>query len=424
MLPNKLNMTLAIFLISLLFIGFFAGMETAFVSANRLTVELKKKQGKHSGLILARLFENPFQVLASCIVGYNMFLVIYGVHIENILTPFWKLSRLQVVDQNGLLKLLASVLLATLCIMIVEFTFRALFRAKNDGMLSLFAGLLDFFHRIFRPVAQALVSVSGWILKYIFNLQIEEHNRPFNRIDLEHYFMQTREMDEETQDLNQELFENALSLPGVKVRSCLVPRREVVAIEKQAPVSEVVELMIESQLSKIVVYEGNIDTILGYVHQLDMFKKPASISDVLLPIPTVPETMSVSDLISKFSRERKSIAWVVDEFGGTAGIVTMEDLLEEIFGEIHDEFDTEVFTEQKVSDYEYVFSGRMEMDAITEKYDIPFPDSSPETLSGYIIGNHDTFPKKGEHIIIGDYQFEILEATHNRVELVKLKVLK
>jgi CBS domain containing-hemolysin-like protein len=417
-------MILAIFLISLLFVGFFAGMETAFVSANRLTVELKKKQGKRSGIILARLLDNPFHVLASCIVGYNLFLVVYGVHIENVLTPFWKLSGLQVVDQNGLLKLLASVLLATLCIMIVEFAFRALFRAKNDGTLSLFAGVLDFFHTVFRPIAQALVSVSGWILKYIFNLQIEEHNRPFNRIDLEHYFMQTREMDEESQDLNQELFENALSLPGVKVRSCLVPRREVVAVDKHTPISQVITLMVESQLSKIVVYEGNIDTIVGYVHQLDMFKKPSSVADVLLPIPTVPETMSVSDLISKFSREHKSIAWVVDEFGGTAGIVTMEDLLEEIFGEIHDEFDTEVFTEQQVSDGEFIFSGRVELDGISEKYNISFPEGSPETLSGYIIGNHDIFPKKGEHIIIGDYQFEILEATHNRVELVKLKVLK
>ncbi|RYE14063.1 MAG: CBS domain-containing protein, partial [Sphingobacteriaceae bacterium] len=258
---------------------------------------------------------------------------------------------------------------------------------------------------------------------YIFNVNINEQKHAFSRGDLEHYFHQSIDSDEEAQELNTEMFENALSLPSVRVRSCLVPRKEIVAMDMSASVAAVTQKMIDTRLSRIVMYEGGIDNITGYVHQLDLFKQPTDIRNVLLPIPAVPETMSATGLITKFSRERKSIAWVVDEFGGTSGIVTMEDLLEEIFGEIKDEYDTEELVDNQLAEREYMFSGRIELDYINEKYDLDFPSAESETLSGYIINEHGGLPEVNEKIIIDSYQFDIISRSDTRIELVKLRVL-
>ena len=246
-------------------------------------------------------------------------------------------------------------------------------------------------------------------------------------MDLEHYMQQNKmHSEEESSDINKELFENALSLGDVRLRECLVPRKEIVSISQHSSMQEVRALFIETRLSKLVVHGENIDNITGYIHQLDLLKRPAAITDILLPIPTVPESMSATDLMSKFSRERKSIAWVIDEFGGTAGIVTMEDLLEEIFGEIMDEYDDpEEFTDKKLSDTEFILSGRMELDLIQEKYHIDFPeDETAETLSGFIIQHNEGIPKQKEQIIIGNYEFDILNMSDTRIETVKLKILR
>jgi CBS domain containing-hemolysin-like protein len=231
--------------------------------------------------------------------------------------------------------------------------------------------------------------------------------------------------EEETSELNKELFENALSLREVKLRECLIPRREIEAIKNSSSIDEVKQKFIQTQLSKLVVFDENIDSILGYVHQLDMFKKPSTIQEILLPIPTVPESMSATDLMNKFTKERKSIAWVIDEFGGTAGIVTMEDLLEEIFGDIKDEYDTEEFVEKQLATNEFIFSGRLELDYIIEKYKLFFLETEEtETLSGYIIQNNEQIPKEKDRIIIGNYQYDILNVSDTRIETVKIKVLK
>ncbi|HPH84198.1 MAG TPA: transporter associated domain-containing protein, partial [Ferruginibacter sp.] len=243
----------------------------------------------------------------------------------------------------------------------------------------------------------------------------------------EHFIQQSKHHDEEeTSELNKELFENALSLSEVKLRECLIPRKEIEGIESHTGVEAVKNKFVETQLSKLVVYENNIDNILGYVHHLDMFKNPTNLKEVLHPIPTVPETMSATDLMNKFSKERKSIAWVIDEFGGTAGIVTMEDLLEEIFGEIEDEYDVkESFIDKQIAGNEYIFSGRLELDFISEKYQLFFSgDEGAETLSGYIIQNNEAIPKQKERIIIGNYEFDILNVSDTRIETVKVKVLK
>ena len=226
--------------------------------------------------------------------------------------------------------------------------------------------------------------------------------------------------------MNNELFENVLSFSDVKVRECLIPRKEIEAIDISASPDVVKSRFIETKLSKLVVYQGNIDNIQGYIHQLDMFKNPESISSILLPIPTIPESMSANALISKFSKERKSIAWVVDEFGGTAGIVTMEDLLEEIFGDIKDEYDSpEDFVDKQLSANEYIFSGRLELDYIADKYELSFRNNDEtDTLSGYIISQHEEIPKQKDRIIIDDYEFDILNVSETRIETVKMKVLK
>jgi CBS domain containing-hemolysin-like protein len=224
--------------------------------------------------------------------------------------------------------------------------------------------------------------------------------------------------------MNTELFENALSLPKIKVRECLVPRKEIEAIELNITVEDARKKFISTRLSKLIVYAGNIDHILGYIHQLDLFKQPDHIKEILLPIPAIPESMSATDLINKFTRERKSIAWVVDEFGGTAGIVTMEDLLEEIFGEIRDEYDVEEFEEKMISEDEYILSGRLELDYLVEKYKLEFPENDSETLSGFIISQHETIPRLKERIIIGNYEFEVLNVSDTRIEMVRLKILR
>jgi putative hemolysin len=417
-------MTLSLLIITLLLTGFFAGIEIAFISANKLGIELKKKQGKKSGLILSRFLENPSRFIGTTLIGFNLCLVIYGLTISGMVMYFWKYTGLSQFDSKGSLKLLVDILAAWIIISSVIFLFKAIFRAKNDSMLALFARIMDFFYALFNPITTLFLGFSTWILKYIFNVQVDDQKRPFNRIDLEHYFQQTIDADDENPELNQELFENALSLPGVKVRSCLVPRKEIVAVELHTSIGKVAEKLIETMLSKLVVYEGNIDNIVGYVHQLDMFRNAENLQSILLPIPAVPETMTVTDLIGKFSKERKSIAWVVDEFGGTAGIVTMEDLLEEIFGEIQDEYDTEDFVEDALGENEYLFSGRLELDYLGEKYGFDFEDDESDTLSGYVIQQHENFPKKGDRIIAGNYQFDVMEMSDTRIELIKMKLLK
>ncbi len=412
--------------ITLIFIGFFAGYEIAFISANRLSIELKKKQGRLSGILLSNFMHEPAKFIGSCLVGLNIFLVIYGLlFTEMINHAIWNPLYQKLHIKNDYVRLIFDTFLSAVIVLVFgEFIPKAIFKAKNDILLSVFAPVANLFHKLFTPFTNFFVSVSQWVLKYLFNINIRKTAEPFSLVDLEHFYKQTKDEEESNPDLNKELFENALSLPNVKIRQCLVPRTEIEAIDISATVAQLTEHFSNTKLSKLIIYQDNIDEIQGYVHQLDLFKKPATIKDILLPIPIVPETMSAADLINKFSKERKSIAWVVDEFGGTSGIVTMEDVLEEIFGEIHDEYDTEEFVEKQVTENEYIFSGRLELDFLNEKYALEFPESESETLSGYIIQEHESIPQPKETIFIGNYRFDIINVTDKRIEMVKLKRLK
>jgi len=409
--------------VTLLFIAFFAGIEIAFISANRLGIELKKKQGKRSGIIMSRFMDHPSRFLGSCLVGLNIFVVVYGLLFSELMnSSFWN-PILHI--ENEYVKLIFDTLFSTIIVLLLgEFLPKAIFRAKADTLISFFAPASKMFYDFFYPLAAIFVNISEGILKYLFNVRIRPSDEHFSMVDLENLLQQTNEQEESTQELNRELLQNALSLPNVKIRQCLVPRTEIEATSVNTSINEVRKMFEETKLSKIVVYDGNIDNIIGYVHQLDLFRKPEDIRSILLPISVVPESMSATDLINKFTRERKSIAWVVDEFGGTAGIITMEDVLEEIFGEIKDEYDTEEFVEKQLAENEYILSGRLELDYLKEKYDLEFPQNESETLSGYIINEHETIPKPKERIIIDKYEFDVLNVSDTRIEMVKLKVLR
>ena len=417
---------------ALFFIGFFAGIEIAFVSANKLSIELNRKQGTHSGKVWGKFADNPTRFIGTTLVGLNIVFVIYGLLIGDMLYPIWhwieKKLPADFSDSLKYIRLFIETILSTLIILFVEFIFKAFFKARNIAVLGsdLISYIIRFFYWLFSSISSFFVHISDWILKYVFDVKLNNNKDVFSKVDLEHFIQQSKSHEEENEnEINKELFENALSLSEVKLRECLIPRREIEGVESTASIEAVKEKFISTQLSKLVVYEGNVDSILGYIHQLDLFKHPSTVKEVLLPIPTVPESMSATDLMNKFSKERKSIAWVIDEFGGTAGIVTMEDLLEEIFGEIKDEYDTEEFVEKQLGGNEFIFSGRLELDYITEKYKLRFPnDEETETLSGYIIQHNEEIPKLKDRIIIGNYEIDILNVSDTRIEMVKLKVLK
>jgi len=374
---------------SLILIGFFSGYEIGFVSANRLSLELKKKQGHSSGKIIAKFLETPTQFIGTCLIGLNISLVVFGIQFESLLHTYiwerWELGPYSI--------LLGNTILST----------------------------LQFFHLLFRPITILLVNLAQFVLKYLFQMRIIHKKEGFTKVDLAHFVQQTKQSKEQ-QDLNTDLFENALSLPDIKIRECLVPRTEIVGVELSTSIQTLSEIFIETKLSKLIVYEESLDSIVGYVHQLDLFKKPTHIASILHSIPLVTESMNAADLISLFSKKRKSIAWVVDEFGGTAGIVTMEDVLEEIFGEIEDEYDEQDLIEKKLSDTEYIFSGRLELDYLYEKYGIDFSADSSETLSGYLIHHHESIPKMRTIIHLPHFDAEILAVSDTRIEKAKIKI--
>lgn len=408
--------------ISLILIGFFAGYEIAFISANRLSIELKKKQGLRSGIILSNFMESPAKFIGTCLIGLNIVLVIYGL----LFTAFLKSIAWNPLEvENEYLKLVIDTIISTFVVLVFgEFIPKAIFKARNDKLIAFFAPVAQFFHSLLQPLASVFVSIAQWILTYIFNVRVNNKNEAFSKVDLEHFFQQTKDQDEENQELNTELFENALSLPLVKIRQCLVPRTEIEGADIHISIEDLKKQFIKTQLSKLVIYDDSVDSILGYVHQIDLFKRPSSVQEILHPIIAVPESMSATDLINKFTKERKSIAWVVDEFGGTAGIVTMEDVLEEIFGEIRDEYDVEEFVEKQLAEDEFIFSGRLELDYLKEKYELDFPENESETLSGYIINKHEAIPKQKETIIVDHYQIDVLTVSDTRIEMVKLKILR
>ena len=409
----------------LLLVGFFSGIETAFISISKLSVELRKKQGNYSGRVWASFLEKPARFIVTALLISNILLVGYGLLWSNVLSSVWKYWHIE----NPYIILAAETFIATLILIFIEFVFKAFFRTKANSIIgnSPVTFIVSTLYSLFSRIAQNFVSIAEWLLKYLFNVKLQSKTESFSRMDLEHYVQQLKMNDsDENAEMNNEIFENVLSLSETRIRECLVPRKEIVSINVNSTIEELKARFVETKLSKLIVYESNVDNVLGYVHQLDMFKSPDEIRAMLLPIPIIPDSMKATDLINKFTKERKSIAWVVDEFGGTAGIVTMEDLLEEIFGDIYDEYDVqEEFVDKQIGANEFLFSGRLELDYLAENYKLTFRKTEEtETLSGYIINLHESIPRQRDRIIIDDYQFDILKVSETRIETVKLKVLR
>ena len=419
-------------LLSLLFIAFFSGIEIAFASANTLSIELEKKQGRHSGRTWSRFVNHPALFVATLTVSTAIVMIAYSLLVGDLLFPIWRWieSRLPLSasDYVKFIRLLVETVLATAILLPVRFAGRAYFKARSQSLLR--AGwvsrLTSFFYNLFVSFAASFIHIAEWILKYIFNVKLSAKKEMFARIDVEHILQPSKHADEETgSELNKELFENALSISDVKLRDCLVPRKEIEAVEMNTGMEAVRKRFIDTRLSRLIVFDHDIDNITGYIHQLDLLKNPKSVGEAIHPIPMVPASMSATDLMNKFSRERKTIAWVVDEFGGTAGLVTIEDLLEKLFGEIKDEYDeVEEFVDRQIAANEFIFSGRIELSTISEKYGLGFTrNKGTETLSGYLIRMNEAIPQEKDRIIVDQYEFDILSVSNTRIETVKLKVL-
>jgi len=412
-------------IIALLLIGFFSGIEIVFVSANKFSIELRKKQGSYSGRLWSFFLEKPAKFIVTTIFIINILVVFYALLCSDFLLQVWQYLSIE----NDYVILVVETIVFTVVLIFFQSLFKGFFRAKGNAVTA--SGFITFFvkssYSLFSWLSKYFVNISEWILKYIFNVKLQNKTEAFVKMDLGHYVQQLKMNDnDENLEMNNEIFENVLSLSETKIRECLIPRKEIVAVNIETSVDEIKRIFIETKLSKLVVFEDNIDNILGYVHQLDMFKNPETLRSILLPIPVIPESMNATDLINKFTKERKSIAWVIDEFGGTAGIVTMEDLLEEIFGDIYDEYDVqEELVDKQIAPKEFLFSGRLELDYLAEKYKLAFrKNEETETLSGYIINLHESIPRERDRIIIDDYQFDILKVNETRIETVKLKVLR
>ncbi len=409
-----------VWLASLLLLMFFAGIEMAFYSASRLTMKLKRKQDSSTGNRLARFIDEPAVFLGVAITGYIIALTIFVLLTAEVAAPIWNKLGIGMRSVQIVLEIFFNVVVI---LVFAEFLPRAVFRARSNSLLGRFSFFTNIFFTAFAPFVKALFQLSNHILKYIFNVRLDKSKSPLNKNELRFVFSDGI-TDAFKADASTRLLENAQELPNVKIKQSMVPRKEVIGVDIKTPINEVVKKFVETRRTRIIIYDNTIDNVLGYIHQLDLFKKPTDIKSVLMEISAVPQSMNVVDLIYKFSSEAKSIAWVVDEFGGTAGIITMEDALEELFGEIEDEYDTEQFVEKQIADSEYIFSGRLELDYIEKKYNMTFEGNEAETLSGYIINHHETIPVQKERIIIGDYEFDVLAVSHTRIGMVKLRRLK
>lgn len=411
---------IAYILLSLLSILFFAGMETAFIASNRLRMELAKKDKTLNSYIITIFYNNPQQFISTMFVGKYISIAVFGVLFTRILADGF-------AGAGQVLGIILMILVAAVILVIVgEFLPKTLFKVRPIIWLRLFSWLLFVFYIILYPFS----SLTSWLSLRLFKIAKTDispstEENVFSRIDLNYLLMENTETGEGAIDLNNDvkIFQNVLDFSNVKLRDCLVPRTEIVALEYDVNVNTLKQTFIETGLSKILIYKEDIDNIVGYIHSSEMFKHQKDWVKQIKTIPIVPENMAAQKLMRTFMQEKKSIAVVVDEFGGTAGIVTLEDIMEEIFGEIEDEHDIRDYTAEKTGENEYLFSGRLEVEEANEMFNVNIPVSENyTTIAGYILHEHQHFPKLNEIIQIDNFTFKFLKVTNNRIELVKMQV--
>ncbi|MFW6019623.1 MAG: hemolysin family protein [Bacteroidales bacterium] len=416
-----------IIIVAILFSAFFSGVEIAFVTSNKLIVELDKFKEKRSGRILSTFVKSPSSFISALLLGNNIALVIYGIAAANIVEPFLTGTFPLLMENTSLLLIIQTIIATVVILIIAEFLPKVIFRVYANRLLSVLSIPLKIFYIIFYPLNIFFFSLARVILKKIFNIDLKKEAYPLAPIDLDNYVQEyTEEKKDEDTLLEPEIqmLHNAIEFKNVRLRECMIPRTEIVALEENDTIATLRKTHLKSGHSKIIIYRQSIDHIIGYTHAYDLFSNPETIAEILKPILFVPGTMLANQLLSKLIKEQKSIAVVVDEFGGTSGILTLEDVIEEIFGEINDEFDMDELIEKQVGDNEFIFSGRLEIDMLNEKYHLGLSESEDyETLAGYILHHYENIPQTGSEIIIDRFRFSILKATETRIEQVRLSIL-
>lgn len=402
----------------------FSGMEIAFMSTNRLQLELDLKKRKFSAKIINKFFKNQSQFIGCLLLCNNIANVVYGIAIARILEPFVT-SILPEVITNDFTVLLCQTILSTLLVLITgEFLPKIIFGINPNKTMNIFALPAMILFIILYPIILIYIGISELIIKYILRVEISHSDYKLNTVDLNDYIKEYANPDDDNEDIQQgiELFQNAIEFHTVKLRECMVPRPEIQAIDIKDGIDEARRLFEETKHSKLLVYDNNIDNIIGYIHINDILTKISDIKHKIRPIEFFPETYSAQKLLKHLSKKKQSIAVVVDEFGGTSGIISIEDLIEEIFGEIEDEYDVEDSVEETINEDDYIFSARLEIDYLNKNYKFNFPESDDyETLAGYIIHYHESIPQINEEIVIGNYIFKIIKATDTKLEEVEIK---
>jgi len=409
-------------ILAMLFSAFFSGVEMAFVSSNKLYFELKAKQNILSAKIIAHFNQSPSQFIGTMLIGNTLSLVAYGIFMEEFLHELI-LANFPVITSQILARLIASIVATVIILTTSEFTPKSIFLLNPDAILEFLAIPIWIINTLMFPLVWLTVGLSKWFITRVLRLSYSEEKPAFGLTDLNHYLqnLNRKISTEEENEVDTKIFHNALEFKQVKVRDCMIPRTEITAIEIEEGIEGLKKVFIESGHSKVLIYKETLEEVVGYCHSLALFKKPKDIQSILTSIPIVPEAMPANDLMLKFSKERKSLAIVVDEFGSTSGLVSMEDVMEQIFGEIQDEFDdTEDWVEKRIDDHTFLLSGRHEIDYLNEKYNWNLPEGDYETLGGMLIHLYEDIPAVNEMITLGAFQFQIITITDARIDTVKL----
>ena len=428
---GSLELQILVIVVALIFSAFFSGMEIAYISANKIHIEIEKKQNDFLSTILKKLTAKPSRFIATMLLGNNIALVIYGYFMGDVLqeclmgVPFGeKMSWLQNIVTE--FSLLTQTIISTLIILLTaEFLPKVFFQIYANKLLKVFAIPAYFFYLFFGLLSTFVIWISDFVLKRFFKTEGDEVQLAFTKVELGNYISEQMEAvsDQEEVDTEIQIFQNALEFSEVKSREVMIPRTEVMAVDERTPPQDLYEKFIETRLSKILVYKGAIDDIIGYVHSFALFKKPKTISSVLMPVIYVPETMLVKDVLNVLTKKRNSIAVVIDEYGGTSGMMTVEDIVEELFGEIEDEHDDDNLQEFKMGDHKYQFSARLEVDYLNETYKMDLPESENyETLGGLVVHHTEGIPEEGETIEVGNVTFHILETSSTKIERLEVRL--
>ena len=411
-----------VILICLVFSAFFSGMEIAFVSSNRIYLEIEKSQSSKTSRVLKNITQNPSRFIATMLLGNNIALVVYGIFAgDRILQLFFSQSVLIGQDPNIIIVFYQTLISTIVILLTAEFIPKVFFQIYSNLSIKIFAIPVAFFFYLFYPITYLIIRFTDVILRRFLKTESDQIQLSFSKVELGNYIEEQIESTDDKESLDSEIqiFQNALDFSEVRAKEAMVPRAELVAVEENTPIKDVKNLFIETGFSKLPIYKNTIDKIMGYVHVFDMMKNPLSIQNILLPLAYVPETMLINDVLKILTRQQKSISVVIDEYGGISGIITVEDIVEELFGEIEDEYDSTNHVEKKLNSTTFNFSARLEVDYINQKYGLSLPETEfYETIGGLVAYNTGEIPKKGEQIEISNYVLTIKKVSATKIEEV------